>query len=263
MNWGELEAVFETVARRRELLALLADEPLGKASIVRRLDVSRSTVNRAVSELQSHGFVERVDGTYATTTAGEVALRHLRGTLSTVEGLVAARALLPCAEGLDLPPALFRDATVVTADENRHGPVRVLVDLLVEADRVRSLGAVFRTDVPTTIRDRLAADGTLRMELLASPETVDRMRAYHEPELRTLVGSDRHELRVGDAHCRTTVAIVEAGGEETVVLVFYDERDEPIGLVRTTDPAGLAWARERIERSWTEANPAEEAIEGQ
>jgi len=259
MTRGESAEVFETVARRRELLALLADQPLDKASIVRRLDVSRSTVNRALSALESYGFVDRIDGRYTTTTAGDLVRQHLSETLSTVEGLMQARPLLAAAD-LDPPPALFRDVTVVTADEDRHGPVRFLIDLLTDATAVCSAGAVFRGDVPTPVRERLLDDDALRMELLTSRETVDRMRAYHEPELRTLVSSARHDLRIADEFRRTTVAVVDTGRDETAVLVCYDEADEPIGLVHAADPASVAWARERIERSWEAATPANDAL---
>jgi predicted transcriptional regulator len=261
MNRGEPEDVFETVARRRELFALLADEPLDKASIVRRLDVSRSTVNRAVSTLESYGFVERVDGRYATTTAGDLAHRHVRETLSTVEGLLRARPLLGYGADLDPPPALFRDATVVTTDHDRHGPVRFLIDLLAGATAVRSAGAVFRNALPTPIRERASADGGLRLTQVMSPTTVERTRTYHAPELRDMITSDCHELRVAADYRPTTVAVVDTGSASATVVVFYDEADEPVGLVHTTDSTCLAWARARIEHAWDGSTSIADAID--
>jgi predicted transcriptional regulator len=252
--------VFETVARQRAVLALLSEESLDKASVVRRLDVSRSTVNRAISTLESYGFVERVDGRYRTTTAGDVARRLLRETLATVEGLTQARPLLAYADDLDPPPALFRDATVVTADEDPHGPVRFLVDLLEDASTVRSAGAVFRNAVPAATREQLA-EGEYRKRMVMSPETVERAQAYHEPELRELVASPRHELRISDGRLGTTMAVVDAGVGEAVTVVFYDEADEPVGLVHTSDPGCLAWARELIDREWERSTPAETVLD--
>jgi predicted transcriptional regulator len=264
MNGEDPEDVLETIARRRDFLALLADDPLDKASMVRRMDVSRSTVNRAVTTLESHGFVERVDGAYETTTAGILAHRHLRETLSVVGGLLDARPLLADvgdAVGDDLPLALFRDSTVVRADDDRHGPVRFLVDLLAGARTIRSVGAVFRNDVPTSIRERIVNDTELRMTLVISSETLDRSRTYHEPELRATIAADEYDLWVVDDPLQTTVTVVDTGSEETVTVVFYDAADEPIGLVNTTDPACLVWAHERIDRTLAAATPIDEVVD--
>ncbi|WP_152041938.1 helix-turn-helix transcriptional regulator [Salinigranum salinum] len=264
MNRGEPEDVLETISHRREFLALLADEPLDKASMVRRMNVSRSTVNRAITTLESHGLVERVDGAYATTTTGILAHRHLRETLSVVEGLMDARPLLADAGDAvrdDLPLSLFRDATVVGADDDRHGPVRFLVDLLVGARTIRSVGAVFRNDVPTSIRERVVNEVELRMTFVISSETLDWARTYHEPELRATVAADEHDLWVTDDPLRTTVAVVDTGTEETVTVVFYDDAGEPIGLVNTADPACLVWARERIDRVLATATPIDAIVD--
>jgi predicted transcriptional regulator len=258
---GETEAVFDTVARRREFLALLADEPLDKASMVRRLDVSRSTVNRAVSTLESYGFVDRVGGEYRTTPAGVVARRHLDETLSSLDRLIAARPLFAHAASFDPPPALFRDATVVSGEDDRHGPVRYLVDLVGSARRIRTDGALFRHDVPTSVRERLRGEGSLRTEVVLSAETFEWARTYHEPEMREMVDSEAHELRVRDDHGRTTVAVVDTGTDRTVVCVFYDDRDEPVGLVHSSDPAAADWAADRIDRAWQAATPAAAAFE--
>ena len=226
--------------------------------MVRRLDVSRSTVNRAVSALESSGFVERVDGKYTATTAGRLASHHLCETLSTLGNLLESRSLLARVEGFDPPVALFRRATVVTTAEDRHGPTHSLVDLLSSAQAVRADGGLFRTDIPTPVRDRLLDDGEVRMELVLSAETFDWTRAYHGPELRGVVASDRHELRVADGHGRTTVAVVDTGSGEVAVVVYYDDRDDLLGLVHTEAPAGLTWAHERIDRSWAAAVPVDD-----
>jgi hypothetical protein len=212
-----------------------------------------------VSALESHGFVERVDGQHAATAAGGLASRHLRETLSTLGTLLESRPLLARVEGFDPPVALFRDATVVTTAEDRHAPARSLVDLLSTARTVRADGGLFRTAIPTPVRDRLLDDGEPRMELVLSAETFDRTRAYHGPELRGMVESDRHELRVADGHGRTTVAVADTGSEERAVAVFYDDRDDLLGLVHTGSPDGLTWARERIDRSWATAAPVDDA----
>lgn len=280
MDEGEHWELFETVARRHDFLALLSEEPLDKASIVRQLDVSRSTVNRAISTLNSYGLVERTDSRYRTTAFGEAVSRHFQQTLSTVDRLVEARPLLERISDLAPPLMLFRDSTVITNEHDRHAPVRFLIRLLTDATVVRSTGGIFRNSFPTSISKRLKSDERFRMHLVFSRRTYDWAQAYHEPDVCRIIASDRHALRLVNSHRPTTVVILERDTEpqssanadadteaaervevavdderthgSAAVVVFYDDRDEPAGLVYATDPCTVAWATRHIERTWDE-----------
>ena len=64
----------EIIAKRRSVLKVLNDEPLWKPELDEQLDVSRSTINRAVNELAEIGLIERIENGYTSTMAGELGL---------------------------------------------------------------------------------------------------------------------------------------------------------------------------------------------
>jgi len=64
------------VGRREPTLRLLSDGPTTNRDVIDALEVSRSTVTRALRELEEAGFVGRRDGGYATTLAGRFALER-------------------------------------------------------------------------------------------------------------------------------------------------------------------------------------------
>ncbi|MFC6724287.1 MarR family transcriptional regulator, partial [Halobium palmae] len=56
--------IVTTALDRFDLLELLLDEPADKRELTAALPVSRSTVNRALRDLERLDLVERVDGAY-------------------------------------------------------------------------------------------------------------------------------------------------------------------------------------------------------
>ena len=70
MDTGELEELVRTLTRRRDVLSVLDDRSVRKPVLSTELDVARSTVDRAIRELQAQGLVVRGDDgtTYASAT---------------------------------------------------------------------------------------------------------------------------------------------------------------------------------------------------
>jgi len=101
------------VAKRRDVLAALAT-PTRKPELVDQLSASRSTVDRAVDELQQAGLVDRTGSSYVANFAGREALAAHDAYLDRVDALVAAQGVLdPLPPDVDVDPAALDGAQVV------------------------------------------------------------------------------------------------------------------------------------------------------
>jgi tetratricopeptide (TPR) repeat protein/biotin operon repressor/energy-coupling factor transporter ATP-binding protein EcfA2 len=134
-------ALLDVVAKRREILAALTDDPLYKRDIIERLDTSRSTVDRAITELLEHGLVEATDGRYRATMAGTLALkRHetYRSEMGDIAAGVDILAAVPDEAPLDA--ALLTGATLHRFTEHtRQETLSLLDDVIREATTVHGV----------------------------------------------------------------------------------------------------------------------------
>ena len=78
---------------RREVLEYLAADPRTQAEIAAALDVSRSTVTRAIQDLQAFDLVARVEGEYRSTKLGDSLLETHQRYLEMVSRIMDADTL--------------------------------------------------------------------------------------------------------------------------------------------------------------------------
>ncbi|ELZ00754.1 helix-turn-helix domain-containing protein [Natrialba asiatica] len=125
------------VDRRESLLRHLAATPDHPSDLAAALECSRSTIDRALSELRDATLVERDpdQGSYHLTIAGELALEEFTQFSTRLERTAAASNLLaslPTDGDCWLPWQFLDSATVVT---NSRDPARLAASLPPEIDR--------------------------------------------------------------------------------------------------------------------------------
>lgn len=112
------EGLLELVNDRKEMLSYLADNPAQKRDIIEELDVSRSTVDRAVSRLTENQLIARSHNGYKTTNKGETALSAVNCALNSLENIDEASQFfqyLP--EQSSIPHYIFEEADIRKASE--------------------------------------------------------------------------------------------------------------------------------------------------
>lgn len=244
----------DTLSVRADLLGELyaAEGPLTKRTLVDRLDVSRSTVNRGVRRLRTLGIVTVGSEGVSTTASGELVCREY---LSFAERL---GAVLAAQDPIDhLPPdaplsvEFLRNAEVVTAtDGPPHAPGSRVNELVESADRVTGLARANATpQAGETIRRRLDAGATV--DMVFDREMFDRLVAGYDwaPDM---LATDRFTARVHD-DLPYGLFLVSDGEETVACLLVYDEDDLLTGVVVADDDPALAWARTVVEEFRREA----------
>jgi len=256
MGDSDDSTALRTVRRRASVIRALGATPTRTSDLVDELDLSRSTVERAVEELAALGFLESDSDGHVRTLAGDLAVTELNryegriATLSDVGDLLAA---LP--HDADVPPAVPDGARVVRAEPHSPQlPVRPLCDLLDAAESVRAFApAVVPRQVDCYRRN--VVDGDTTAKLVLTDPVIDRLVSDFRGELTASLRTPRlHVRRAGSATPPFSLVVAERpAGPEMGLLVYADRGVE--GFVGNDDPAAVAWARERLNDCWASATP--------
>lgn len=242
MNDGAPEDL-QVLASRVAFVERLTDQPLHKADLVERSDASRSTVNRAIKELEDRGFVERVTEGYVATQAGRLAAERYREFVASGRSILDARAVLAgIPHDVEVPTAIVTEGIVESSDPG-YRLFELLAEELEAVDDYRiALPALPDSRPLRLVHDRVLDDGV--SVTLQAPEDVLTEVAREFPHLwDELVSADAFRARVGEAPpFGLFLSAADDGGSVTVVTT---DGEGFAGFVHASDPAATRWARER------------------
>ncbi|GCF16203.1 hypothetical protein Harman_41380 [Haloarcula mannanilytica] len=130
-----------TVAKHRDVLTVLST-PATKPELVETLDISRSTVDRAIDELVDHALVERRGSEYVATYAGRHGVAAYERYLDRVSALEAAQPVLgELLPDVDIDPAVLEGAQIVeSTPEAPEAPIEANIDYLLDPTTFRGTG---------------------------------------------------------------------------------------------------------------------------
>jgi len=243
--------VVAVVNRRVDLLAAL-ETPGCKRDLMEELDVSRSTLDRAVRELETLGLVAR-DGEYHLTPTGQLVLELFREFRADLEDVGGAEELLrPLPPDAPMSPALLRGATVEVAEPPTPSEVLEPVhDLIADCDRVRGLSvAATRPGAVFEQLERRVADGA-SFEWVFTPGMASYVRETYGEVLADLRATGRFDLYVTDETIPYGLGVVTAGDRYHVYLTLYDDDNTVRGTLVNEGLEAYHWA-EGVYRSYRE-----------
>ncbi|AXG11364.1 helix-turn-helix transcriptional regulator [Haloplanus rubicundus] len=243
-----------TVDRRLDTLRTLGEAPASKAGLSERIDVSRSTAERSIRELETHGFVAASDEGYRVTVAGRLALAaHDERRRRTA----TAAAVAPLFDGVDLSfdvdLSVLDGARVVEAHPHApNRPVECVAALVADATHVSVYTGRFLSRHARLYHDRVL-DG-MTGTFVATDRVIDRQRSARPGEMREAMDLGRVALCRLDRDDPVSLVLAETpDGPEMGLVVYRDET--PRGFVGSDDPAATRWARDLHERLWAAATP--------
>jgi len=236
--------LLKLVARRSELLTALLEGPREKRSLADGVEGSRSTVDRALKELEEAGLATWTEGGYRATLAGRLQLQLYREFVDRSTDLVDA---LDALEGLPpdvaIDPGLLRDCRVVQGEGlGRYELSTTLAELLEGADR--AVIVMSKLTSPITVRKlvRKANDEGVPLESFLAPELVERLEREVPDLLGGLAAGDSlvYEARVGP------FGMLFDPDDGEVVVGTNAADGTPLGLVHNDTAEAVGWAREYL-----------------
>lgn len=231
---------------RVRILAALSNAAATRGELEAATGISRTTLDRAVSELVERNWIERTaDGQYSATAAGErIAAETTRvvGAFQAIRNLGDAVAWLPEAE-LTVGLHQFREATVRRPEPNAmNAPATFATALLREATEFACLvntppSLAFEEAMMAGVAEgRLATNHVItegELDVLREdPDRAARWRTYVE------AGADLY-CYDGSIPCNLIVI------DETVLVL--DRQPRAAEGIESSNPAVRAWATELID----------------
>lgn len=242
MNRDDICGFVQTLCDRHEFLVSLRAGPREKRALVETLDVSRSTVDRAIRELQSEGLVERERRGFRLTAAGRLAVSFTEGLLSVTGDLRAvAEVLEPVPASAPIDGRVVRGATVAEATRTtRYKPLAAVDELLCEATRLYGI-----TPLITRQRsmDRLAEAVTDRgadAEIVFGESLAEQLLPSMGEEIRSMVNAGFRPLSASDLPFGLVLGETPDGWR-TCVITYTDDGDLR-GVITNDAPEATAWA---------------------
>jgi predicted transcriptional regulator len=232
-----------TVVKRADVLEHLADGVTDKRDLRDDLGVSRSTVYKAVRDLEEHGLVEQNDGGVRLTLGGRLLVDRYRSFAGTAADLCRQQPVLSA-----LPPDapmtadLVEGAETVRAEPHvPHRPLDYVEDLVRAADGVTGLAPVAIRRYVTLFRDRLTS-GELTAELVVERPALEHTWEVHPSAFAESLETGGYAVWRTDESLPFGLLLTE-GDREEVAVVVYDEAGRPVGVVANDAPAAFDWGR--------------------
>jgi predicted transcriptional regulator len=242
------------LTHRRRLLKAVEDGPASKQSLVEDVGVSRSTVDRAVRELEEAGLVSRTGGAVSLTTSGRVALLAHDRLSDTIRGLGAASELMRHLPLDSVPdPVIFQGGTVVAGTpEVPQRPATTLSGLVADAEALRGVALSVEPQLVSAGRDAIV-ERDVEMTVVVPETVVARLLGAHEDALEdSLEGGI--DLRQTDRDVPFGVMTFERPEGPIAALLVYGESGLRGVVTNERDPA-VAWARQYVETWLNRADP--------
>lgn len=250
-----VEDLLATLHRRADVLDLLTDGPHDKSEILAELDVSRSTVDRALRELETYNCVTREDGAFVATLVGRVLLETYDSHFANVDGISRATdVLVNLPQSAPVSPEMLAGAEVLRPEAPApHLPHDILEDIVTEAEQCYGFSvAMTNTRVVDLLRER-AVEG-VPIELVFSPAMVAHVRNGFAEPIREAATEGTMDLYENDG-LPFGLLIGEMGDRTRVAVVIYGPRSELAGIVHNDTPEAVTWARILYRTHRREATP--------
>jgi len=240
---------FEALTSRTTVLDRLCEGPAHKRDLVDDLDVSRSTIGRALDDLQAAGLVEETDDGFVATLGGRFALERYAGFRDALADFAAAEeALAPLPVDSSLAEAVAVGAESMLATEPMpYRPLETVQERIVEATDYRAFLPVL--DDPRHVRllyEHVVTDGR-PAELVVSPSVFETLREEFPRRTAAMADCDGFRLLVAEELPPYGLVTLDGGDRVTVVVLVFTDSGSVHGVLTNETGEAAEWARDRHE----------------
>lgn len=231
----------EVLVRRMDVVERVRDRPMEKPALVEALDASRSTVDRAVRDLETHGLIAYTDDGYTTSTLGELVAAKFFDLARTVDVGTRLEPFLEwvAADEFDLDLRHLADADLYVPEPNDpYAMVNRHVGVLERTNRHRLVLPLIGLHGMEAIHEAVLA-GEVESEAVVTPGVAETLESNPEYAqlYEELSGVDGFEVYVTDREIPYFVGILDG-----TVQIGVDDDGEPRALVETEAPEAREWA---------------------
>lgn len=245
----------DIVTKRRDFLSALSEAPATKPELVDRLETSRSTVDRAIADLERYDLVRRPEDCYELTMAGQAAYERHRLYLDELSAIGRAREMISSlSPEVPFSHALLADAQIELAEpHDPHQPLELAADIISDATRLRKVSpAVF--PICVELLEERVTEG-LSLEIVVSSDVLDALATRYDDEL-TCFDRPENGLYELDSDPPYGLWIADTPDGEYVGLMPHSETGVR-GIIVSDDDDACRWASDQYESYCEQATPVQ------
>ena len=240
--------LFELVDRRYEILSSLDTMVYEKRDLMDELDVSRSTIDRALHELETEQLVtDRTPG-YQITLYGRTLLACYESVLSTIAHVQQAKPLLALIPpNADFNFGLLLDAEIYLATASvPQTPTTRIAELVDKASSFKGLVYAHASSKALEFFQSQILNEGMFTEVVFRDEVYTTMKDMYPDILASLDESDNFtgyvvtELSYG-------LFLLSMDGRTVVCLIVHDSDQQIRGIIINDTPRAVAWGTEIYE----------------
>ncbi|SDY26338.1 helix-turn-helix transcriptional regulator [Halopenitus persicus] len=246
---------------RIEILRAIREEPLRPAAITRRVESTRTTVQRVLAGFRERRWVVERDATYRLTATGE---RVCAAYEDLLDATARAREFAPFAANAEpiaaeMPAAAFEHGTLTVATaQDPLAPVDRLIDRFEETEdaTVRSISPIVSRTFNEAAMDLLGRETSIRLVI---DERVLETSAETFPEALTRA-VDRCDVSVSVHPDPLPVGLFTDREGPRTCLMAYDDQNTPRALLECADESVHEWALTWFDRVRDRSRPLEDVV---
>ncbi|QKY19664.1 HTH domain-containing protein [Halolamina sp. CBA1230] len=237
----------QILSKRQQVLEQLLNEPQTKPELVEALPCSRSTVDRAIEELQEIGCVERTapnSSLYRGTTLGELMLQTHQEYLGRLQQYEEARPILTeLPDDAPIGEDIIRDADVYRSVKSPDIAFRPGQRLMQDATKMVGTAPVVYREFFEEYIDRLN-QGSFEFEVIIESEVLELIEQEYSDEFDALTNFDAVTVYRTYESFPYGLWVMDRPDSDTAGITFYNEGGVPGAIVNDSDDA-VEWAAEQ------------------
>jgi tetratricopeptide (TPR) repeat protein/predicted transcriptional regulator len=241
----------QLIADRYDLLACMATAPREKCDIVAGVSSSRSTVNRAIRELEMAGLVVRTSAGYTTLPAVRRATTEYHAAVERVNDILDVRDIIAgFSPDCPIETALLTDSTVeCTADAPPYHLPAGVCEQFTTAERVRMFLPALATPQLLDCCHRGVIQDGLVLELVTTSDLFENLTTEFPGPLAAMTADRGGSFTACVADNASTSPppfglIIAEGTTTTVSVITYGEKRTIQGMIHNATDDAVQWAEE-------------------
>jgi len=237
------------VVRREPLLRALRSTPATPGDLTESVDLSRSTVHRALNSLEEHDLVERFDGEYYLTIPGEVVAEEAAEFATRARTAMTLEPFLNTIDMNGIPVEHFVDARITRRKPRQpHASLQRIIDLIEVSGSLRMLSTVI-SPIYVDLGYREMMDG-MNIEAVFDRQAMEIMLTEYGEKAYETVTTGHFDLYVHDGLPFELFLFDEKMG-----MAAHDENGIAQVLVESEAEPAIEWAEDIYARHLAEADP--------
>lgn len=244
---GSTDDLIRLLERRVEFLRCLESSPHQKPEVVEALEWSRSTVDRALRELEQAGFVERTGDGYVTTLAGRLATIEYDEFVDRVDNVLVASPLIETfPRSTRIPLEVLTGVERVPTDAQSSFDIPTAVRSVIEsADQLTAFLPVLADPLLLGLCQSRVVEDTLDLDLVVGPDLYETLQQRFPGTLGQLADHGGTLMRADRSPPCSLFVVERSSGENEAVAIAYDG-DTRAGIFRNDTAIAFAQAQKYV-----------------